>query len=63
MGEVAPAMTEHLYYLQSRSGKAYSRTTREKINALIEKGEAEWSGVDGHEEKDQVIYYADRISE
>jgi hypothetical protein len=56
-------MTENIYFLQTRDGKTYRRSTREKVNALIEAGKAEWVGTDGDEETNIVAHYADRITE
>lgn len=53
-------MTENLYYIQTRDGKSYRRSTREKVNALIEEGRAEWSGSEYDEDLDAVVHYADR---
>jgi hypothetical protein len=56
-------MSKNLYYLQTRSGYSYNRSTREKVNALIEKGGAEWIGTDYDEDRDEFVHYADRIFE
>ena len=55
-------VTENIYYLQTRDGKSYRRSTREKVNALIETGKAEWVGTDGDEKTNIVAHYADRIT-
>lgn len=55
-------MTENIYQLQTRDGQSYHRSTRERVNALIEKGQAEWVGTDYDEEADAIIHYADRIA-
>lgn len=54
-------MTRNLYRLQSRDGQIYVPILREKVNALIEKGLAEWVGTDYNAERDAYIHYADRI--
>jgi hypothetical protein len=56
-------MTENIYFLQTVDGKSYRHTTREKVNAMIEAGKAEWVGTDGDEETNIVAHYADRIEE
>jgi len=52
---------ENLYYLQTRDGKSYRRSSKDRVNALIEKEGAEWIGTDYDEEKDAIVHYADRI--
>lgn len=54
-------MTINLYFIQARDGKSYDKSTREQVNALVEKGEAEWAGSEGDEEADLVCHFADRI--
>jgi hypothetical protein len=54
-------MTVNLYFIQTQDRKGYVQSTRDKVNALIEKGEAEWAGSDGDEETDTVSHFADRI--
>lgn len=51
----------NLYYLQTRDGKSYRRSTQEKVNALIEKGEAAWSVSEYDEDQYAVVHYADRM--
>jgi len=53
-------MTKNLYFLEAEDG-TYRLSTRDKVNALIEKGEAEWVGSDPDEDHNAVIHYADRI--
>ena len=57
------AVIPNLYYIQTRNGKSYRRSTREKVNDLIEKGEAEWSVSEYDEDQYAIVHYADRITE
>jgi hypothetical protein len=51
----------NLYRLQTEDGESYSPSTRDKVNALIESGGAEWVGTDFNEEVGAYVHYADRI--
>jgi hypothetical protein len=54
--------TKNVYRLQGPDGQTYNLTTREAINARIERGWAEWVGTDYDEKTDTYVHYADRIT-
>lgn len=61
MGEVAPAMTDNVYRLQTWDGSGYAPVSKERCNTLVEEGKAEWVGTNYDEARDAYVHYADRI--
>lgn len=51
----------NLYMIEKYDKTAYVKSTKERVNALVEKGEAYWVGTDWDEAADTVTHYADRI--
>lgn len=53
----------NVYRLQTRDGKSYAPSSRDRCNALVTTGRAEWAGTDYDEDKDAYVHFADRIDE
>ena len=54
-------MTPNIYFLQTVDGTGYRRVPRDEVNAMIERGDAEWVGTDYDEETCTYAHFADRI--
>ena len=59
MIEPAPGPA-NIYFLQAKDGSGYRRTPKDRVNAMIENGEAEWAGSDWDEETQSYAHFADR---